>query len=71
MYLTQTIPLMGLYGLLSLVSLPSWGILLLLPIGYLFVWGCAWGINALLGHFKITSYVVELSTLHQQNKARM
>lgn len=71
MYLTQTIPLMGLYGLLSLVSLPSWGILLLLPIGYLFVWGCAWGISALLGHFKITSYVVGLSTLHQQNKARM
>lgn len=33
-YLIQTIPLMMLAGVLKLISLPSWGYLLLVPLGY-------------------------------------
>ena len=44
-YLTQTIPLTLLYGILSLIKVPSIVMLLLLPFGYAFVLGGAFLIS--------------------------
>ncbi|KRL49702.1 acyltransferase family protein [Levilactobacillus spicheri] len=40
-YLVQSLPLFALYGILGLLHVPAWGLLLLLPVGYLFVLGGA------------------------------
>jgi hypothetical protein len=46
LYLSQTIPLMMLYGILGKINyLAGWQLLLLLPIGYAFVWGASFGIS--------------------------
>lgn len=70
-YLTQTIPLMMLYGILDLLALPAWLILLLLPIGYLFVWIFTFSLSGFLSKNKFTSYLVGLSVWNRQqtNKA--
>ena len=44
-YLTQTIPITLLYGILSVIKLPSIAMLLLLPVGYAFVLGGAFLIS--------------------------
>lgn len=44
-YLTQTIPITLLYGILSVIKLPSIVTLLLLPVGYAFVLGSAFLIS--------------------------
>ena len=44
-YLTQTIPLILLYGILSVIKVPSIVMLLLLPVGYAFVLGGAFLIS--------------------------
>ncbi|WP_225972243.1 acyltransferase family protein [Companilactobacillus allii] len=45
LYLVQSLPVLTLYGILSLFSAPSWVMLLLLPIGYAFVLGGAFLIS--------------------------
>ncbi|WP_407889137.1 acyltransferase [Levilactobacillus sp. N40-8-2] len=44
-YLTQSLPLFALGDLLSLLKLPAWAVLALLPLGYLFVFGGALAIS--------------------------
>ncbi|WP_125605089.1 acyltransferase [Lapidilactobacillus bayanensis] len=45
-YLAQTIPLLLLNGILGYLSyLPAWFLLIMLPLGYLFVLGSAFGIS--------------------------
>ncbi|MFC6169782.1 acyltransferase [Loigolactobacillus jiayinensis] len=43
-YLDQTIGLTLLSGLLSLISVPDWALLLLIPVGYIFVVAVSFGI---------------------------
>lgn len=45
LYLVQSLPVLTLYGILSLFSAPSWVMLLLLPLGYAFVLGGAFLIS--------------------------
>ncbi|MFD1670752.1 acyltransferase [Agrilactobacillus yilanensis] len=44
-YLVQSLPLFLLYGILDLVTLPAWVLLLLFPLGYVFVLGGAYLIS--------------------------
>lgn len=45
LYLVQSLPVLTLYGILSLFSVPSWVMLLMLPLGYAFVLGVAFLIS--------------------------
>lgn len=44
-YLVQSIPILTLYGILSLIHIPSWLLLLTFPLGYAFVLGLAFLIS--------------------------
>lgn len=66
-YLTQTIWLDLLVGILKLISMPSWLVLILTPIGFIFVFSGAFWTSRLLSSFSIIRPLVGMH-IHESER---